>query len=93
MRKGFGELIAQRRIAAGLTPEQLAERLGYKTKTIVYRLESESQEPDAAVINGLVAALPISADELLRAMLAAVFMAGNRCKLLDGLLNLAGVSG
>lgn len=72
MRKGFGELIAERRIAAGLTPEQLAERLGYKSKTVVYRLESEKQEPDAAIINGLVAALPLSAHTIATSSLPTI---------------------
>lgn len=67
-RKGFGELIAKARVAAGLTPEELADRLGYRSKSVVYRLESEGQEPDVALVNGLVANLPISAEALLRAM-------------------------
>ena len=67
-RRGFGELLAKARLAAGLTPEELADRLGYRSKSIIYRLESEEQEPDVALVNGLVANLPISAEALLRAL-------------------------
>lgn len=54
-RRGYGDLIARARIDAGLSPEALAERLGKKSKGIVYRLESEEQEPDVETINRLVA--------------------------------------
>lgn len=67
-RRGFGQLIAERRTKAGLSPEQLAERLGRSSKSIVYRLEAEEQEPSADDINVLTSALPMSAEELLRAM-------------------------
>jgi transcriptional regulator with XRE-family HTH domain len=67
-KRGFGELIAQRRIEAGLTPEQLAERLGRKSKSVVYRIEAEDQEPSVEQINAIVSTLPLSAEELLRAM-------------------------
>lgn len=53
---------------AGMPPDDLATRLGKRSKSIVYRLENEDQEPDVATINALVAALPLSAEELLRAM-------------------------
>src|SRR5690606_6817509 len=49
----------------GLSPEELAERMNRK-KSLIYRLESEAQEPDAQYINDLVAILPLSADELCR---------------------------
>lgn len=68
MRKGFGDLIANRRISIGMSPEELAGRLNRRSKSIVYRLESEEQEPDAEMINMLVASLPLSAEELLKAM-------------------------
>src|SRR5690348_8923126 len=68
MRRGFGDLIANRRNSVGMTPEQLAARLGRRSKSIVYRLESEEQEPDAETINMLTASLPLSAEELLKAM-------------------------
>lgn len=64
---GFGSLIERARLAAGMSPDELAQRLG-RGKSVVYRLESEEQEPSVAQINALVAALPISAEELLRAM-------------------------
>ena len=61
-------MIAERREQANLTPEQLTERLGRRSKSLVYRLESEAQEPTAADINALTATLPLSAEELLKAM-------------------------
>lgn len=66
--RGFGALIAEFRIAAGLTPEQLADRLGYKSKSAVYRLESELQEPKAAQIGKLSTAIHLSPERLLMAM-------------------------
>jgi len=68
MAKGFGTLIAQRREAVGMTPEQLAHRLGRKSKSFVYRLEDETQEPDSETINMLVSVLPMSTEELLRGL-------------------------
>lgn len=65
--KGYGRLIASAREQAGLGPDELAERLG-KGRTIVYRLETEQQEPTADQINVLTATLPLSAEALLRAM-------------------------
>lgn len=65
--KGYGRLIATAREQVGMGPDDLAARLG-KGRTIVYRLESEQQEPTAEQINVLTATLPISAEALLRAM-------------------------
>jgi len=66
-RKGYGDLIARARDDAGLDVNQLAERIARKPST-VRRLESEETEPSVEQINALVAALPISAEELLRLM-------------------------
>lgn len=66
--KGYGHLIASARTQKGWTPEELARRLGYKTKTVVYRLEAEQQEPTADLINRLVRVLPITLEDLLTAM-------------------------
>lgn len=66
--KGYGILIAEARIREGLTPEELARRLGKRSKTIVYKLESEQQEPTADQVNALAAALPLSVEQLLKAM-------------------------
>lgn len=65
--KGYGPLIARARDAAGLDDKQLAERLN-RTPTTVRRILAEETEPSVEQINALVAALPISAEELLRAM-------------------------
>lgn len=65
--KGYGRLIEQARISAGLTPEELGRKLG-RTKGIVYRLEAEEQEPNAEQVNRLAAALPISVEQILSAM-------------------------
>jgi transcriptional regulator with XRE-family HTH domain len=46
---------------------QLADRIARKPST-VRRLEAEETEPSVEQINALVAALPISAEELLRLM-------------------------
>lgn len=73
MLKGFGRLIAERRELAGLDQGQLAERLG-RGRTIVYRLETEQQEPSAEQINILTTVLPMTAEELLRAMGVTVFL-------------------
>lgn len=63
---GYGQLIERARLAAEMSPEELAKRLG-RDKTIVYRLEREEQLPSIKHINALVAALPLSAEQLLRA--------------------------
>ncbi len=62
--KGYGRLIASAREQAGLGPDELAERLG-KGRTIVYRLETEQQEPTADQINVLTALFPVSAEQVL----------------------------
>lgn len=67
MAKGYGNRIALAREAADLTVEQLAERINRKPST-VRRLESEETEPSVEQINALVAALPLSAEVLLRDM-------------------------
>lgn len=65
--RGYGLLITRAREAAGLDVADLAERIG-KSVTTVRRLEAEETEPSVEQINALVAALPISAEEILRAM-------------------------
>ena len=65
--KGYGALIANARIAAGLSADDLAERLG-RTRTFVYRIEQESQEPTIEQVNALAALLPVSVEDLLAKM-------------------------
>lgn len=65
--RGYGLLIAKARDAAGLSVADLADKIG-QSDTTVRRLESEAIEPSVAQVNALVTALPISAEELLRAM-------------------------
>lgn len=60
-------MITRAREAAGLEPDQLAERIG-QSVTTVRRLENEVTEPSVRQINALVSALPLSAEELLRGM-------------------------
>jgi transcriptional regulator with XRE-family HTH domain len=67
MANGYGQMIREARESIGMTVEQLAERLGRAPST-VRRIEAESVEPSVAQINILVAALPLSAEGLLRAM-------------------------
>lgn len=67
-RLGFGLLIANSRIAAGMTQQELAERLHRKSKTSVIALENEDQRPSVEDINVLTASLPLSAEVLLTAM-------------------------
>lgn len=68
MARGYGNFIARIRDQEGMSPEQLAKAIGRKTKTTVYRIESEKQEPTADDINALVSALPMSSYTLLRLM-------------------------
>lgn len=65
--RGYGLMIARAREAAGFDVPQLAERIG-QSDTTVRRLEAEETEPSVKQINALVAALPISAEALLKAM-------------------------
>ena len=60
-------MIARAREAAGFDVRQLADRIG-QSDTTVRRLEAEETEPSVKQINALVAALPISAEALLKAM-------------------------
>lgn len=65
--KGYGALITNARTAAGLSAEELATRLG-RTRTFVYRIEQEAQEPSIEQVNALAAMLPISVEDLLSKM-------------------------
>lgn len=65
--KRAGELIQRARDATGMDIAALATRIGQSASTI-RRLESGGTEPSVEQINALVAALPISAEELLSAM-------------------------
>lgn len=67
MRRGYGLMVTKAREAAGLDVDALAARIGRSPST-VRRIESEETEPSVEQINALVAALPLSAEELLRAM-------------------------
>ncbi len=68
MARGFGELIARKRVEAGLSQLELAKKLKRRSGSFVYRLENEEQEPDTEIINALVSLFPISAEQLLLAM-------------------------
>lgn len=65
--KRAGELIQRARDATGMDIAALATRVGQSPSTI-RRLESGDTEPSVEQGNALVAALPISAEELLSAM-------------------------
>lgn len=63
----YGPLIRAAREAAGYSPAALADRLGVD-RTIVSRMEGGKKRPTLDQVNALVAALPLSAEELLRSM-------------------------
>lgn len=65
--KGYGRLIRNARESAGLSAAELAAYLG-QTKGVVLNMESEATLPTLKQVNGLVAVLPLSAEDLLRAM-------------------------
>lgn len=67
MAKGYGAMIRAARESAAMSVEELAERLDRSVST-VRRMESEGVEPSVAQVNILVATLPLSAEQLLRAM-------------------------
>lgn len=63
----YGLLLTRAREAAGLEVADLAAKIGQSEAT-VRRLEGGRTEPSVRQINKLVAALPLSADQLLLAM-------------------------
>ena len=65
--KGYGALITNAREARGFSADELAKRLG-RTRTFVYRIEQEAQEPTMEQVNALAALLPISVEDLLMKM-------------------------
>lgn len=66
---GYGRLIEERRnLVPGMSREELGKRLGRSASTI-QRFELESGgPPNREQVNALVAALPLTAEELLSAM-------------------------
>ena len=64
---GYGNLLREARLSAGLTQAELAEKVGVD-RTIVSKVERERISLTVAQVNALVQALPISAEQLLRAM-------------------------
>lgn len=73
--KGYGALITNARLAAGLTADELATRMG-RTRTFVYRIEQEAQEPTMEQVNALAALLPVSVEDLLVKMGASLHAPG-----------------
>lgn len=65
--KGYGLLIWQAREAKGWSRTDLAKRIGRSAAT-VQRIEEEKTEPSVEQINRLVAALPLSVEDILAAM-------------------------
>ena len=65
--ESYGALIERARLAAGMDPADLAARLGLRSRASVYAIEKGEQMPSLKQITLLVSALPISAEELLRA--------------------------
>lgn len=63
----WGRFLAGARKRAGLTQQQLADKLGVE-RTAVTKWETQGRLPDVHHINALVAALPVSAESLLEAM-------------------------
>lgn len=67
-RRGYGDLLRNARERAGLTQQELAERIGSSAST-VSNLEREQHPPTVPdQVNVLASALPLSVEELLRAM-------------------------
>lgn len=68
----FGELIARARNEVGIKPEELAKRLGRKSKATVYALESGQQEPTIKDLNVLARELHLSVEAMLLALGARI---------------------
>jgi len=64
----FGDFMARLRSEAGISPEELARRLGRKSKSVVYDLERGEQDPTVADLNILAAELNTSVESLLLAL-------------------------
>ena len=66
---GYGRLIEERRIAAGMhSRDELAARIGQSAGTVRSLEEELHQLRWVEQVNALVSALPLSAEELLMAM-------------------------
>lgn len=68
----FGALIGRVRQELGVRPEELAKRLGRKSKAVVYDLENGKQDPTVADLNILARELHLSVEEMLLALGARI---------------------
>ena len=64
----FGPVLRKIRLAAGLTQEELATRLGYETANYVSCLEIGVRKPSVELLFKMAAALGIKASQLITAM-------------------------
>lgn len=65
---GYGRLIEERRNLVPMTRKELGDRLGQSDSTIRRFELEQGGPPDRDQVNALVAALPLTAEELLAAM-------------------------
>lgn len=66
-KREFGEYVAAVRTSQGIQPEELAKRLGRKSKSVVYDLERGEQDATIEDINILARELHVSVESLLLA--------------------------
>ena len=64
----FGPVLRQLRLAAGLTQEELAARLGYATANYVSCLEIGTRKPSVELLFKIAAAFDIKASQIITAM-------------------------
>ena len=64
-RKEFGERLAAIRTAAGMTQEELAQKMGYKSKTSINKIEMGKQDVSQSKITAFADALSVTVDELM----------------------------
>jgi len=64
----FGPVLRQLRLAAGLTQEELASRLGYATANYVSCLEIGTRKPSVELLFKIAAALGVKASEIITVM-------------------------
>jgi len=74
----FGPVLRKIRLAAGLTQEELATRLGYETANYVSCLEIGTRKPTVELLFKIAAALGLKASHLVTAMEESCNAQGDR---------------
>jgi len=64
----FGPVLRQFRLAAGLTQEELAARLGYATANYISCLEIGTRKPSVELLFKIAAAVGVKASQIITTM-------------------------